>query len=611
MILPYLRSHSVSSRVPPVAQWIHYWQFWALLGMVIPGGGILLALTTLLRLPGQPNCNQVFLPTVSVSERLFCAQDTAKGKTLEKFLTAFSLVEGIPANHPLRSEINRAMEQWSSGILEVAEARFQEGNLTEAISIAQSIPIEEPNNSHGKELGAIISSRVQTWQTIWTRAEVLYQQAESEIATENWHQAFLKAVRLLTIGNTYWETTRYEQLTSRIQVSKDEGSRLTEARRLATSGSADDVLAAIKLMQTFNPESPLYPESQKLIPQFSQRLLDLAQGQLDQKNRGRAQIIVQRIPVEANLGRQIEDFNFLADAQSMAWGGTTVDIERAIAHALKLGIDRPFYSRAQQLILRWQLEIIDVSYLQRAQLLANGKAMENLKAALIELSMISPGNPRFAEAQKLTKKWQDDIEVMEDQPYLTQAERYAALGTVPGFQAAIASAIQVGADRSLYSQARQQIRQWSQKIQQLEDQPLLNQARESARQNDFRSAITIASRVSSGRVLFESAQADIRTWNGILKNQQALREAKQLALPPATAQNLGQAMAIADQVPANSELRAEANLLIRQWSQDLLTLAQNQADKDLVNAITIARKIPPSSEFYQQAQRLIQGWRQR
>ena len=96
-----------------------------------------------------------------------------------------------------------------------------------------------------------------------------------------------------------------------------------------------------------------------------------------------------------------------------------------------------------------------------------------------------------------------------------------------------------------------------------------------------------------------------------MKNQQALREAKQLALPPATAQNLGQAIAIADQVPANSELRAEANLLIRQWSQDLLTLAQNQADKDLVNAITIARKIPPSSEFYQQAQRLIQGWRQR
>ena len=137
------------------------WKVWAALFVVVFGGVGFLATWQLFNMQKSPNCPKIFWPVASASLRLYCAQLSADSRTVAGLLEAIALVEALPEDHPLRSQVNQQVEEWARDILNLAEKDYQAGNLEQAIAKARQIP----NNM---AVAAIIEERIAKWQGTWT-----------------------------------------------------------------------------------------------------------------------------------------------------------------------------------------------------------------------------------------------------------------------------------------------------------------------------------------------------------------------------------------------------------------------------------------------------------
>jgi hypothetical protein len=630
------------------------WQFWGITLIIAFSGMGVLSATALLRLPSLPNCPGIFWPTASASLRIYCAQTAAEKRTVKDLLRAIALVNALPEDHPLRPEIDRNIEDWSQEILELAEETFHAGDLQKAIETAQKIPNTTVAHS-------LVETRIADWEAVWQKAEDIYHQAEEALKDQNLRQAFQIATQLLGVGNQYWAGPKYRELNALIVETRLDSSKLDKAKGLSDQGGLTNLLAAIKLAEEVKEKSYLHTKAQRMIGDFGRDLLDLAEAALDRRDYDEALKIVRQIPESAKLQEESRDFSLIAEAQAQAWGGTIADLEAAIVNAQRIKRDRPLYGRAQQLISSWQLEIQDVTVLDRARLLAQPGTAGDLSAAIAEAQRIPFGNPRRSEAEQEIGNWISQIETAEDQPYLDRAEQYASAGDINSLQAAISEANkirpgralydrasrrvddwtaqiqriqdqpqleqaqqlasagdlagaiavagQIGAGRVLYDQAQAEIRTWSDRLEQLQDQPYLEQARQLARQGNLGEAIAVAERIDAGRGLYDEAQAEIETWRGQFQGQDQLQQAY-TAARMGTPAMLVAAIEIASQVPADNPVHSEADRLIDQWSYQILQIAQSQASFNLTEAIAIAERIPANTRAYPVAQQNIQNWRQ-
>jgi soluble cytochrome b562 len=558
-------------------------------------------LALLLKLPAIPNCPSIFWPTASASLRLYCGQLAANKRTVGDLLEAIALINSLPDDHPMRPEVNRNIEMWSLTILDLAEEAFQQGKLQDAIDTTNQIP----SNTSARHR---IKEQVQRWKSIWAEAEKIYQDAEKAMIQQDLPQAFRIAVHLLSVGNTYWETTKYQELTNLLTDAREDGNKLARARRLADQERLSNFLDAIKLVEEVKPNSPAYTAAQRLMVELGKDMMASAEATLEEGDANAAIAIARQIPEKAGLRPESQDFIMLAMARAQAWGGTVADLESAIIQAQRLDRDRPLYDRAQTLISRWQLEIQDVNRLEIARQLAEPGGIADLSAAIAEAELIPAGNPRAHEAQADIDRWTAKIQTMEDQPYLDQADQWARGGDINSLQAAINEASRIREGRALYDEARRRIRDWTRRIQRTQDQPYLDQARQLAAAGNLPAAIATAQHIQSGRALYEEAQADIRAWQAQTEGQARLQDAYSAA-SIGTYSTLLQAIRTAEQVPNNSPARTEADRMINLWSQQILEIAQRQAVYDLEGAIAIASTIPPRTEAYAQAQLQIQTWR--
>jgi hypothetical protein len=603
------KHNSEQETVPPstsygkLPNWMKSWVLWTVLLALVPGSIGFISMAMLLKLPSAPNCPSIFWPLASASVRLHCAQLAASKQTVNDLLQAITLLKQLPENHPLRSEINRNLEEWSRSILQLADQSFQSGKLDEAIATARKIP---------QDLSAdkLVDEQISQWQSIWSKGEGIYQTAEEELRQAHWQSAFMVAAKLLRVNNKYWQTVKYDQLNRLIVSAREDAEKLAKANGLAESGGVDNLLQAIKLTESIGQDSYVYQKAQATIPVFGRKMLALAQKKLDRRDADEALEIADKIPASTGLKLQIEDFIAIADAQRNAWMGTVSGLETAIAQAQEIDPSRPIYEKAQKLITRWQLEIQDVAYLEKARTLASQGTVSDLNAAIAQARLIPVSNPRGSEARQEMGRWRFQVETIEDKPYLERAEQISYLEDVNSLQAAIAEASQIRNGRALYPEARRKISTWTAKIQRIQDQPYLDQAREIARSGDLASAIKAAEQIaSSGRALSGEAQASIDDWRGQIRARENWRKAREVALA-GTPEALSEAIQLADRVPSRSLLRNDVNPAIDQWSQQLLDIARSQSESDIVQGIETAKLVPQGSAAYNAAREEIRNWRE-
>ena len=583
-------------------QWIRNWQVWGTVAVLCTTGTGLLAAALLFKIPALPNCPAIFWPTASASLRMYCADIAANKRTVDDLLEAIQLVESLPEDHPLQQEIQDSIETWSMMILELGDEAFQSGELEEAIAIAERIP--EHLAAHD-----LVDDQVQDWQRIWSDGEAIYRAVETALRNQSYQEAFRTSNQLLYVENEYWRTVRHEQLQEVITVARKDGEILGQAQRLADRGDPDSLAEAIQLVQGIGSTSYAHDGAQALLKSIGEDFLDLAQAALDREDYEGAIAIIESIPDTINLGEEAQDFLTIASAQSQAWRGTALDLESAILQAQRLRRDRPLYSRAQTLIRQWRLEIQDVTRLDTARQVARPGTVSDLRAAIAESQMIPDGNPRAGEAQRLEAEWLSQIQRIEDQPILDQANQLAQPGTVAALQQAIATAQQIQPGRTLSGTAQDRIATWTAQVQRLEDQPILDRARQLANAGDWRGAISTAQQITEGRALRADAQAEVTTWRNRLEGQIPLQDAYAIA-SSGTISGLVAAIQLANEVPSSNSSRSEAEQMINTWSYQLLNAAEQQAVVDLENAIAIAQNVPPRTEAYAAAQLRIQSWQQ-
>lgn len=592
----------VQIKMPPAVQQLtEKWQFWVALATVSAGGVGTLAVALLLTLPAQPNCSSINLMTASASERISCAEMLANKQTVKGLLEAISQVKTLPLDHPLRDEANALIKEWSQEILILADKSFETGKLDEAIATAKKIPSDVPAYT-------LVEKRIQRWRAVWAKAEGYYRAGVAEVRKENWTQAFREAVRLLYVGNKYWESTKYEELTQIIASARQDGESLTKARRLADQGGVKNLLEAIKLAQGISSKSYLYEASKTAIVEFGRKMLDLGQRQLDNQDVDGALSIVRQIPSIINLQGDVEDFTNLAQALALAADGTVGSLDAAINQVQRISPNRPLYNKAQDWLLRWQKEQQDVAQLDKARQLAGMGSINDLQAAIREAQQIPDNNPRSQEAKQQIATWQSQIQTIEDRPKLSRAQQVASLGDATSLGAAVNEASKIGRGRALYSEAQSKISQWTGQIQRMEDQPYLDQARQLANSGNFAAAINTAQQIKPGRSLSNQAQSVIQDWQAQVRTQQNWQQAQQLA-SAGTPDSLVSAIQLLRSIPRSSAMRSEAETAMNQWSYQILSQAQDRANYDLPGAIEIAKSIPPGTSAYAEAKAQIEVWK--
>ncbi len=576
------------------------WQFWALVATVTTGGMGFIAVGLLLKLPAMPNCPSMFWPTASASMRLYCAQLAANKQTEKDLLEAIALVRSLPDDHPLREEINRQIEEWSEDILKLADRSFHAGKMDEAMATAKKIPSDVAAYT-------IVKQRMERWRSVWSKAEEIYRASEAQLRNSNWVQAFQVAARLQTVGNAYWQTTKFDELSNIIQASREDSDKLAQARSLTRRGGESNLEQALKIIQSIGSKSYIYQAGQKFIPEIGRKMLELAQSRVEQQELDKAIDLARKIPAEAKMQAEVEDFVNLTQAQSIAKEGTSASVEAAIAQAQKISSERPLYQKAQDLVKFWQRELEDIARLEKARQLAGLGTVNDLTAAIAQAQLVPANNPRAVEAKTEIGRWQNQIQTMEDRPFLERAEQLAAIGDETSLQAAVYEVSRIAKGRSLYQEAQNKMGQWLAQIQRLQDQPYLDQARELARAGNLSEAIAMAQQIQPGRALSMDAQASISEWTGQMRAQQSWQEANQLATQ-GTPEALIAAIRQAQLVSRASALRAEVREAINQWSYQLLSMAQDRAAYDLQGAMNIAAQIPSGTGAYSDARAQLQNW---
>jgi len=577
------------------------WQFWATLVMVSFGVTGYAATSALLSLNTPKGCESVYWPLASGARRLYCAQVEAKEGDAESLLDAIALVSKLPEDHPLREEINKNIKIWSEEVLQLGEQHFQAGNLEAAKAIADNIP----NAIAAK---AVIDEKVQRWSKIWEQGEAIQDNVEAQLNQAAWNLAFKEAGKLVDLDNDYLANRRYTELVAKIQQAKIEGAVLEEARSAYDRGGVKNLLTALEKAESIDAESYSYQAAQSLIAKVGDTLIQKAQENLDQRNWNTLLDIAKAIPESLELEKQVADYRQIAVAGLEARSGSIDGLKEAIAQAETLGEQRPIYDQAQTLISRWETEIKDVQILNLAKGYANGGSTADLRAAMAKVDEVPRGNPRYQEARQLANQWNRRIQTIEDQPILNRATEIARDRNISAYRSAIAVAKEIDPNRALYQQAQNKIASWRNRIQRIEDQPILNQATQLANQGQLERAIATANQISSNRALYREAQGKIRNWRSDLRARESLRQASQIAAAE-TVEALNRAIQNGLQARNSSTYRYQAERLINRWSKEIYAIAlQRASENNLATAIRIARQIPSQSSVYQEVRSKIQDW---
>jgi hypothetical protein len=581
---------------------IRSWVFWAIITLGISGGLVYLALGLLFNPRAVPNCPELFVPMSSASLRVYCGQLAASKQTLPDLIAALNLIKDISPDDPTRSYVDSNIQRWSLAILRLGEVTYQDGNYDEAVAAIKNVPTTVPAYK-------LVAKRLSQWEETWAKAIAIDKEARELLTSSKWVNAYAVAVELTHLNNRYWAKTKYQELADLVQIAKADSAKLDEAYVLIKTSNLADLLKAIEMASKIQSTSFAYTEAQTIIGTAAKEMLAIARGQIDRDNWQGALEIAKKIPSTPEIKLELQDTIGLAEAQSRAKTGGVSDLETAIALVQSIKVDSPMYARSQRFLGNWQLEIQDLTSLQRARSFATSGTVKDLQVAILEAQRIPSNNPRGKEASQLMTEWRKQIEVVQDTPVMSAAESLASSGTPNGLNRAIAQLGRIQSGRALYPQAQQKILRWTADIERAQDGPIIERAESLANEGKLRSAIDMANRISPGRAVYAQTQVKIRDWDARLQATDNLAIARRYA-SSGNSDSLLAAINAAAQVPRSSPLRDEARSLMNEWSDRILDNARSVSISDIPRGIAIAETIPSSTSAYSSARSEIQTWKQ-
>ena len=577
------------------------WQIWAVL-LIIFSGAIGFTSTLIFLDPTiTPKCTRFFLPVASISIKIYCAQIEAKKNTLEGFLRAISLIQIFPEKHSLHSEIKYNIKKWTIAILDIAEEKFQQGQLQQAINIAQKIP----TNSDTYD---IVTQRIKKWNNSWNEGEKILVRVESQLHNFSWNLAFREVLMLLDLPNKYWATTGYNDAIKKIRLAKKESGQLDNAFILLNRGGVDNWLTTINDSQKINFDSYAYRKAQSLIQDAESKISNHINELIENKNWSTLLEVINKVSDKNIFTDKVEDWHVLAKAGLDANKGTVESLKLAILTLKVIDSNSSLYQKSNNLVDMWELDMKYIVHLQKSRKLALQGTIKDLRTAVQLIELIPPNNSHYQEAKKEIDKWNNLIQIAEDKPILDKAKNLAEGGNILDLKRAINEVNSIGSKRALSTQAKEKAYQWYIDIQRKEDQLILNQAIILGNTKNYELAILVAKKITSDRPLYGKIQNDIKKWQIEVKAKKDLKKAY-LVAQSQTPQSLVSAISIVQNIPPSTDVSPQTKKSLKRWSFQILSMAQKLADRSLFNeAIQLAKIIPEKSPAYNSAKTRILTW---
>jgi hypothetical protein len=293
-----------------------------------------------------------------------------------------------------------------------------------------------------------------------------------------------------------------------------ESTRLYCAQVTADRRTATDLAEAIKLVDSISLSHPLRQDGDRLVQQWSNRLLELGDAAFQAGKLEDAIAILESIPGNTTLHHS-------ATQRIQQWRETwktAEDMFQKTQDAIASN-DLAIASAEARTLLKINNEYWRTTRFQDiVNQIQTAKENKNAQAAADRKKKIA--NPPFEKLRPLTtnelmSRWQKEQD-QEAGIHLKKARSLAVTGEVSRLQDAIGEAQMVLSGSAEYPQAQQLIKDWSNQIETLEDRPSLNRAVALARNGDIASleaAITEANSIYFGRALYREAQANIDQWS--------------------------------------------------------------------------------------------------
>jgi hypothetical protein len=547
-----------------------FWQWQLIWFSLLVGFGItgVAAFLWLLTMPPPPNCQQLS-PLAADGERLYCAQQAAKSGKLEQLESSIAMVQAWPKEHPLYSQGQHLVGEWSKAILGFAKAKIELGDLKGALEIVGKIPKTSPSYPEVQEA-------VTSWEKNWQEGQKLYDTAQSALKAEDLTKAWDYAQALFKLDNIFWSQKRYNELIQQIALERNGWQRLQEARNLAQEGTPQKFAEAIVLARKIDSQLFARGKAEKEIEGWSRILLAMATKRLKAKDLPGTIEAASVVPQDSPLFAEAQDLMQLGRAQAVTWNQSIstplaehiFNLLEGQGAASQIAPGRPLYQQAQAQIENLQVQFQDLLRLQMASTIASLGQSGAFQIAIEQAQRISPKQPRRVHAQTLIASWRRDIQRIEDQSFLMLAKQLAEQGTVEGLKGGIAQAVLIAQNRPRRIEAQTFVAQWTKRIEIIQDQPFLDEALALAKQGKLSAAIEKASEIKSGRTLYAKAQESVYQWVGelqVAQDRPILDRASELA----SQGSLSAAINMASQISYGRALHSEAAGAIGRWSAEL------------------------------------------
>jgi hypothetical protein len=234
----------------------------------------------------------------------------------------------------------------------------------------------------------------------------------------------------------------------------------------------------------------------------------------------------------------------------------------------------------------------DSERLYCAQLAAQSGEFEQLKQAIAIVQYWSPHHSLYPQAQQLLREW--------SQMVLQLARETLNQGN---YTDALKMAMQIPVSSPLYPEAQAQIATWKQ--ERIEAQTIVSQVQDALKVQNWQQAAKLISQLSRLNDQYWSVSRYDTLTQKLAAEKQAwtqLQEARDLAQSNQLTQ-IEQAIALAAKVNPNSYIKAQAQSDLSNWSRTLLKIAATRfQNQEYQGVIEVAQGIPINTSLYQEAQ---------
>ena len=220
---------------------------------------------------------------------------------------------------------------------------------------------------------------------------------------------------------------------------------------------------------------------------------------------------------QSNWQAMLKQQTQLQWARSIASFQQPATLEIAIQTAKQVPAQSEVGQTIQSEISTWsrQIETVDhrIILAKARQIVSGGESLPNLKAAVRLAGKITKDRPLGEEIAPFVAEWSEKIQIVEDRPILTGA---IALANKGNLTQAIAMANRIAPDRSLYRDAQAESRSWSLTLQEIADRRTLDRAISIYRQGKIGAAIELATTIRRRSPIYGDARSYVADWRLLL-----------------------------------------------------------------------------------------------